>query len=75
MSKPGIPPVRVDYRFYKGAGVWKVYDAVIYGVSLVKTYRLTAQYELKTQNLDALVAKMNSMVPVGADMVRDEVSK
>ena len=70
VSKPGIPPIRVDYRFYKDAGVWKVYDAVIYGVSLVKTYRLTAQYELKSQSLDALIAKMNSMVPVGMERAR-----
>ena len=72
VSKPGIPPIRVDYRFYKGAGVWKVYDAVIYGVSLVKTYRLTAQYELKTQSLDELIAKMNAMAPVGVEMVQDK---
>ena len=66
-SKSGIPPIRVDYRFYRTFGVWKVYDVAVLGVSLIKTYRLTAQYELKTHSFDEIIAKMNAMTPLPAD--------
>ena len=65
VSRWGIPPIRVDYRFYRASDVWKVYDVAIVGVSLVKTFRITAKYELKKHSLDEIIEKMNAMTPLG----------
>ncbi|MGR8949046.1 MAG: MlaC/ttg2D family ABC transporter substrate-binding protein [Gammaproteobacteria bacterium] len=64
VSRSGIPPIRVDYRFYKASDVWKVYDVAIVGVSLVKTFRITAKYELKKHSLDEIIEKMKAMTPL-----------
>jgi len=71
--QPGIQPLSVDYRMILRKGVWKAYDIVIEGVSLVTNYRtsiknaykkegsLTAVIDrLAERNTAALAAKENS---------------
>lgn len=51
-------PIRVDYRLRQTDGVWKVYDVVIDGISLVITYRTSLGEEISREGLDALIQKM-----------------
>ena len=68
--QPGIQPIGVNYRMVLSNGVWKAYDIMIEGVSLVTNYRTTFANEVQSKgslnavieglvkrNADALVAK------------------
>jgi phospholipid transport system substrate-binding protein len=68
--QPGIQPIGVNYRMVLSNGVWKAYDIMIEGVSLVTNYRTTFANEVQTKgslnavieglvkrNSEALVAK------------------
>lgn len=52
-------PVRIDYRLQLRDGVWKIYDVVIEGISLIMTYRTSFSEEIRHIGLDALIAKLN----------------
>ncbi|MFZ2171315.1 MAG: ABC transporter substrate-binding protein [Methylococcaceae bacterium] len=61
--QPGQNPIEVNYRMFLSKGVWKVYDIMIDGVSLVTNYRSTFDNEIQTKGslsavIDAL-AKRN----------------
>lgn len=62
--QPGIQPVGVDYRMFLTNGVWKAYDIMIEGVSLVTNYRTTFTDEVeKKGSLNAVIdglAKRNA---------------
>ncbi len=45
--QPGIQPIGVNYRMYEKNGVWKTYDIIIEGVSLVTNYRTSFKNEVK----------------------------
>ncbi len=55
----GGQPIVVDYSLEKQADVWKVYDIVIEGVSLVTNYRSQFAQEIRQNGLDSLVKKLN----------------
>ncbi len=54
-------PVAVDYRMLSEQGVWKVYDILIDGVSLVTTYRSSFQNDIENAggSLDKVINKLN----------------
>lgn len=60
--RKGGAPVPVDYMFRpsKDGSGWKVFDVIIEGVSYVQTYRTQFDEELRTQSLDAVIAKLKS---------------
>lgn len=62
--QPGLQPISVNYRMLLGNGVWKAYDIMIEGVSLVTNYRSTFSNEVKTKgSLGAVIeglAKRNA---------------
>lgn len=64
VSRPGVPPVSVDYRLYRSADGWKVYDVAILGISLVKTYHITIAYDLKKIGLDGVIEQINAKSPL-----------
>ena len=56
--QPGGQPVAVDYTLAKEQNVWKVYDIVIEGVSLVTNYRGQFSQEVRQNGLDSLIKKL-----------------
>jgi len=59
ISKPGAPPVLVDYDMGKTAEGWKVYDVTIEGVSMVTSYRGTFNSEIQEKGLDGLIKTLS----------------
>jgi len=52
----GAQPVAVNYRMAHIKGVWKVYDVLIEGISLVQNYRTSFAEEIaRTGSLDQLI--------------------
>ena len=56
--QPGGQPIAVDYALEKQSDVWKVYDIVIEGVSLVTNYRGQFTQEIRQNGLDSLIKKL-----------------
>lgn len=52
-------PVRIDYRLQLREDVWKIYDVVIEGISLIMTYRTSFSEEISRIGLDGLIAKLS----------------
>jgi phospholipid transport system substrate-binding protein len=54
--QPGIQPIGVNYRMLLADGVWKAYDIMIEGVSLVTNYRTTFANEVEAKgSLNAVI--------------------
>ncbi len=54
----GGQPIGVDYSLERKGEIWKVYDIVIEGVSLVTNYRSQFTQEIRTNGLDTLIKKL-----------------
>ena len=54
----GAQPISVDYSLAKKDNVWKVFDIVIEGVSLVTNYRSQFASEIKNNGIDSLITKL-----------------
>ena len=54
----GTQPISVDYSLAKKDNVWKVFDIVIEGVSLVTNYRSQFASEIKNNGIDSLITKL-----------------
>jgi phospholipid transport system substrate-binding protein len=55
VSKPGAPPIPIDYRMEKQGKDWKVYDVLVDNVSLVTVYRRSFASEVKRGGIDGLI--------------------
>jgi phospholipid transport system substrate-binding protein len=55
VRQPGSSPVPIDYSLGKDGEVWKVYDVVVAGVSLVTNYRETFSREIRASGIDGLI--------------------
>lgn len=55
VSKPGAPPIPIDYRMEKQGKEWKVYDVLVDNVSLVTVYRRSFASEVKRSGIDGLI--------------------
>ena len=53
--QPGAKPIQLDYSLEKQDNVWKVYDVVVAGVSLVSNYRDTFNQEVRANGVDGLI--------------------
>jgi phospholipid transport system substrate-binding protein len=60
--RPGRKPARVDYRIGLRDGEFKVFDALVNGVSLVSTLRTAVDAEISRIGLPALIAQLQSGV-------------
>lgn len=58
VSKPGAPPIPIDYRMERKDGTWKVYDVMVDNVSLVTVYRNSFNSEVRRNGIDGLVAAL-----------------
>ena len=56
----GKPPATVDYRLTDSNGQWRVFDAVVNGVSLVSTLRTAVDAEISRMGLPALIEQLQS---------------
>ena len=56
----GKPPATVDYRLTDSNGQWRVFDAVVNGVSLVSTMRTAVDAEISRMGLPALIEQLQS---------------
>ncbi|MFA5983102.1 MAG: ABC transporter substrate-binding protein [Methylococcaceae bacterium] len=71
--QPGVQPVAVNYRMFLGAdGVWKAYDIIIEGVSLVTNYRTTFSNEVR--NKGSLNAVIESLAKRNAEALANKSS-
>lgn len=50
--------VQLDYRLHKFGDQWKVYDVLVDGVSVVRTYRKSFAAEISRVGLDRLIARL-----------------
>ncbi len=57
-GQAGRPPIAVDYRMYKSAFGWKVYDVSIEGVSLITNYRASFASIARRDGVDGLVKSL-----------------
>ena len=55
VSKPGSPPIPIDYRMEKTDKGWKVYDVLVDNVSLVTVYRRSFASEVRRSGIDGLI--------------------
>ncbi len=60
VERLGKRPASVDYRMGEHDGQWKVFDAVVNGVSLVSTLRTAVDAEVGRIGLPALIAQLNA---------------
>ncbi len=58
VSKPGAPPIPIDYRMEKKSGAWKVFDVLVDNVSLVTVYRNSFNSEVRRNGVDGLIAAL-----------------
>lgn len=61
MIQPSGQRIPVDFKlFVNKQQQWKIYDAVIAGLGMVKTYRQQLNEQLQTQSLDDIITGMKS---------------
>ncbi len=58
VSRPGSPPVTLDYRLERQANGWKVYDVLVDNVSLVTVYRNSFNNEVRRGGIDGLIQSL-----------------
>jgi phospholipid transport system substrate-binding protein len=58
VSKPGAPPIPIDYRMEKKNGTWKVFDVLVDNVSLVTVYRNSFNSEVRKSGVEGLIAAL-----------------
>lgn len=61
MLQPSGQAIPIDFKmFINKQQEWKVYDAVIAGLSMVKTYRQQLSSQLQSKTLDQIITDMKS---------------
>ncbi len=58
VTRPGSPPISIDYRMEKMDSTWKVYDVLVDSVSLVTTNRSGFNSEVRRSGIDGLIQAM-----------------
>lgn len=58
VSKPGSPPIPIDYRMEKQDAGWKVFDVLVDNVSLVTVYRNSFNSEVRKGGIEGLLAAL-----------------
>lgn len=60
VRQPGGQPIPVDYMLEQDGKVWKVFDVVVAGVSLVTNYRGTFAQEIRAGGIDGLIRALET---------------
>lgn len=60
VHRAGKPDVTVDYQMRKREGKWRVFDAVVNGVSVVITLRQAVSEDISRHGIDAVIARTRS---------------
>jgi len=60
VKQPGATPVDIDYSMELQGEVWKVYDVVVGGVSLVTNYRSSFASQIHQGGIDGLISSLES---------------
>ena len=60
IRQPAGQPIAVDYSMERFAGMWKVYDVKIEGISLVDNYRNTFNGEVQRGGIDGLIRTLSN---------------
>ena len=58
VEQAGGFPIPIDYSLHLQSGVWKAFDVMIDGISLVTNYRSTFAGEIRDGGLDKLIADL-----------------
>lgn len=58
VQRAGKPPAEVGYRMIRSAGEWRVFDAVVNGISIVATLRATIDSEIVKYGIDGLISRL-----------------
>lgn len=59
IKQDGKPPLSISYRMINKNGVWKVYDLITGGISLVKNYRTTFNNQIaKNKSIDSFLQQL-----------------
>jgi phospholipid transport system substrate-binding protein len=66
VSKPGSPPITIDYRMEKQGEDWKVYDVLVDNVSMVTVYRNSFNSEVRKGGIEGLMAALSRRNQGGA---------
>ena len=59
VSKPGAPPIPIDYRMEKKDAGWKVYEVLVDNVSMVTVYRNSFNSEVRKGGVEGLLAALS----------------
>lgn len=59
ITKPGTPPVQVNYEMKKKADGWKAFDIYIEGVSMIMNYRGTFASQIQEGGIDGLIKSLS----------------
>ena len=63
MKQPGGQTIPIDFRLYVGKDQqWRIYDAVIASLGMVKTYRQQLSQQLQGSDLDTVIASMRGEI-------------
>jgi len=60
VTRPGQPPVQIDYSMEKTPEGWKAYDVVVAGVSLVTNYRDEFNDAVRASGVDGLIKALTA---------------
>lgn len=66
VSKPGAPPIPIDYRMERKDTGWKVYDVLVDNVSMVTVYRNSFNSEVRKGGVEGLLAALSRRNQPGA---------
>lgn len=58
VTRPGAPPIIIDYRMMRQGDTWKVFDVLVDNVSLVTVYRNSFNAEVRRSGIDGLIASL-----------------
>jgi len=76
VSKPGAPPIPIDYRMEKTDAGWKVYDVLVDNVSMVTVYRNSFNSEVRKGGVEGLLAALSRRnQPAGSNGVANGAKK
>lgn len=70
ITKPGAPPVMVDYEMKKSDDGWKAFDVSIEGVSMVTSYRGTFGTQIEQSGIDGLIKMLSDKNTSAATLLK-----
>jgi phospholipid transport system substrate-binding protein len=66
VQRAGRPDVTVDYQLRKRDGKWRVFDAVVNGVSVVITMRRAVSEDMSRYGIDGVIERLQHQLTAGS---------